>query len=120
MTAQAQALNTTPVLLDLSNGAVALYGGASATKPIAGVRTLFAGDVNGDGTVRYTGLGNDRDLILQRVGGTVPTNTWAGYSGTDVNMDGVALYTGGGNDRDPILFNIGGSAVTATRSASLP
>ena len=28
-----------------------------------------------DGVVKYTGAANDRDLILQSIGGTVPTNT---------------------------------------------
>jgi hypothetical protein len=120
MTAQSLALDATPDLLDLSGGTVPLYGGAAATRTIAGVNTMFAGDANGDGTVRYTGLDNDRDLILIRVGGVVPTNSWAGYSGTDINMDGLARYTGGGNDRDVILVNIGGAAVTGTRTASLP
>ena len=27
-----------------------------------------------DGQVKYTGTNNDRDLILQNVGGVVPTN----------------------------------------------
>ena len=27
-----------------------------------------------DGQVKYTGANNDRDLILQNVGGVVPTN----------------------------------------------
>jgi len=26
-----------------------------------------------DGTVKYAGLGNDRDVILQTIGGTIPT-----------------------------------------------
>jgi hypothetical protein len=30
-------------------------------------------DVNLDGTVRYAGTTNDRDIILQTIGGTVPT-----------------------------------------------
>lgn len=31
-------------------------------------------DVTMDGTVKYTGAGNDRDVILENIGGTVPTN----------------------------------------------
>jgi hypothetical protein len=31
-------------------------------------------DVNMDGTVKYTGQDNDRDPILQNIGGVVPTN----------------------------------------------
>ena len=32
-------------------------------------------DVNMDGTAKYTGLGNDRDIILQNIGGVIATNT---------------------------------------------
>ena len=31
--------------------------------------------VNMDGTAKYTGSFNDRDIILQNIGGVVPTNT---------------------------------------------
>jgi hypothetical protein len=31
-------------------------------------------DVNMDGMTKYTGLNNDRDPVLQNIGGTVPTN----------------------------------------------
>jgi len=34
-------------------------------------------DVNMDGTAKYTGAGNDRDVILQNIGGVVATNTRA-------------------------------------------
>jgi uncharacterized delta-60 repeat protein len=84
------------------------------------VMHAVAGDINFDGTVAYTGAGNDRDLILQRIGGVVPTNTVAGYWPEDVNMDGVVMYTGSGNDRDRILVSVGGSTPTATRVATLP
>ncbi len=32
-------------------------------------------DVNMDGRAKYTGTGNDRDVILGNIGGVVPTNT---------------------------------------------
>jgi hypothetical protein len=32
-------------------------------------------DVNLDGRIKYTGSNNDRDVILQTIGGTVPTTT---------------------------------------------
>jgi hypothetical protein len=68
----------------------------------------------------YTNAENDRDPILLRIGGTVPTNTTTGYHAEDVNLDGVVKYTGEGNDRDPILQNIGGSVPTNTREGQLP
>jgi hypothetical protein len=92
-------------------GGQALTGGRSA---------LWAGDCNGDGTVRYTGAGNDRDHILLEVGGSVPTALAFGYSPNDVNLDGVIRYVGADNDRDPVLVSIGGSVPTAVRTEQLP
>ena len=120
MTASAVALAAAPLALDLSNGTVPLYGGAAATKTIAGRNVLLMGDVDGNSVLRYTGQGNDRDPILLRVGGGTPNATANGYFPEDVNLDGVVRYTGEGNDRDPILVNIGGSVPTATRAAQLP
>ena len=91
-----------------------------ARKNMSGVMVLAAGDVTFNGTVSYTGSGNDRDPILTRIGGVVPTNTIGGYWREDVNMDGVVKYTGAANDRDLILQSIGGTVPTNTRVAGLP
>jgi hypothetical protein len=87
---------------------------------IEGVRVHWAGDNSHDGEVKYTGIANDRDLILQRIGGTVPTATVSGYHVADTNMDGISKYTGADNDRDPILVNIGGVVPTNTRVEQVP
>ena len=91
-----------------------------ARKNVSGVMVLAAGDVTFNGTVSYTGSGNDRDPILTRIGGVIPTNTVSGYWREDVNMDGVVKYTGAVNDRDIILQSIGGTVPTNTRVAGLP
>jgi hypothetical protein len=70
--------------------------------------------------VKYTGDGNDRDIILVDIGGAVPTNETNGYNDSDVNMDGITRYTGGDNDRDRILQAIGGFVPTTIREAQLP
>jgi len=70
--------------------------------------------------VLYTGSGNDRDQVLQAIGGAIPTNTAAGYLQSDINLDGLAKYTGEANDRDPILANIGGVIPTNSRVQQLP
>lgn len=62
--------------------------------------------------ISYTGTSNDRDPILVRVGGSVPTNVATGYYTEDVNLDGVVKYMGENNDRDLILQAIGGSEPT--------
>jgi hypothetical protein len=81
---------------------------------------LWAGNANGDVDVKYTGSGNDRDLILTTVGSTTPNNTVSGYLRTDVNMDGLAKYTGSANDRDPILLNVGSTTPNNVRTEQLP
>ncbi|HRH70462.1 MAG TPA: delta-60 repeat domain-containing protein [Flavobacteriales bacterium] len=91
-----------------------------ARKNLTGVMVLAAGDATFNGTVQYTGTGNDRDPILSRIGGVVATNTVSGYFAEDLNMDGAVMYTGSGNDRDMILQSIGGIVPTNTRAASLP
>ena len=77
------------------------------------------GDVLHDGNIQYTGTVNDREPVLQAIGGTLPTATTSGYHSTDVNMDGEVKYTGAGNDRDIILGNVG-LTPTATRVEQIP
>lgn len=120
MTAASPSLSGSANLIDLSTAAVTLFGGSSATKAIAGKRCMFAGDSNGNGNLSYVGMGNDRDAILVKIGGVIPTNTVNGYHREDLNMDGVVRYTGANNDRDSILVNIGGTVPTNVRSAALP
>ena len=81
---------------------------------------MWAGDVNRDGVLKYTGLNNDRDLILSKIGGSVATNVVVGYYLEDVNLNGIVSYTGANNDRDLILYNIGGTVATNTVIAQLP
>lgn len=119
MTGSSLALSSTSTDVDLRISAAATYG-VNARKVVGNLRTLWSGDVLRDGTLRYTGISNDRDPILSAVGGSVPTGTANGYLAADVNMDGEVRYVGAGNDRDPILSNIGGSVPTATLTEQLP
>ena len=119
MGATAQNANGTTITLDLTLTGTAVYG-TDPTATVSGRRALWSGDASGDGVLKYTGTVNDRDMILTRIGGTVPTATVNGYFREDVNLDGVVKYTGSANDRDPILQNIGGTVPTATRTAQLP
>ncbi len=94
--------------------------GTAAQKTIGSVRALWAGDVTGDGTIKYTGSGNDRDPVLVKVGSTGPNNTVVGYWPEDVDLSGAVKYTGSGNDRDPVLVNVGSTTPNATRVRQLP
>jgi len=119
MTATTRALSGTSTAIDFTVPATTTYG-TEACKAVGPVQVLWGGNCNADNTLAYTGSPNDRDPILVRIGGSVPTNTASGYFLEDVNMDGVVRYTGTLNDRDPILVNIGGSVPTNTRAQQLP
>jgi hypothetical protein len=78
------------------------------------------GNTDFNNNLLYTGEGNDRDPILARIGGSVPTAEVAGYFLEDTDLDGFVRYVGTRNDRDPVLSNIGGSVPTNTRLAQMP
>ena len=119
MTAQPIALGATATTIDLRSASTATHG-TDARRNEYGTMLLWSGDVTHDAMVRYTGDANDRDPILNAIGGVIPTNTISGYHGTDVNMDGIVRYTGTDNDRDPILQTSGGVVPTNTRVEQVP
>ncbi|QQR88039.1 MAG: hypothetical protein IPJ76_07445 [Flavobacteriales bacterium] len=119
MTALPVALSGTATTVDLTTSLTSTFG-TDARKAVGAYRVLWSGDSSFNEELKYTGALNDRDPILVRIGGVVPTNTVAGYHGEDTNMDGIVKYTGANNDRDMILVNIGGAVPTSTRSAQLP
>jgi len=122
MTQNGILLTASPTTVNLASNATTTYG-TDARRTISGAfptEALWAGDANFDGEVLYTGGDNDRDLILVRIGGAIPTNEVVGYDPADVNMDGIARYTGGDNDRDRVLQTIGGVVPTTVRAAQLP
>jgi len=119
MTLNTIALGPNETTVDLSDPLMDTYG--SEARTIVGNKALFwSGDVNADAVIKYTGVNNDRDLILFHIGGTIPTNTTMGYFGEDLNMDGEIKYTGVENDRDLILIGIGGVVPTNVRLEQLP
>jgi hypothetical protein len=119
MTAGTFAFGPEPRSVDFTSAATATYG-TDARMPIGNVRALWSGDVNFDGTVKYTGSANDRDPILIAIGSFTPNNTITGYRQEDVNLNGQVRYTGALNDRDPILVNVGSTVPTNVRVAQLP
>jgi hypothetical protein len=122
MTSTARSLGVDPSaqLIDFRSSTSGAYG----TTPLVlkgTVYCLWSGDGNGNGTLQYVGIGNDRDPILTAVGGTTPNNTLGPvYDRRDVNLDGVVKYVGANNDRDPILTNVGSTTPNNTRIQQLP
>ena len=119
MTDAAFTLSRDPIPVDLSDPALATFG-TDARHLRDGKALLWAGNAMFDNELRYTGAANDRDAMLQRVGGVVPTATVGGYWVEDVTLDGLVRYTGAGNDRDRLLMGIGGAVPTAVRVEQLP
>jgi hypothetical protein len=69
--------------------------GTDAQKTVVGTTVLWAGDVNFNSQVKYTGSLNDRDLILTAIGGTIPTTVVTGqYRKEDLNMNAEVKYNG--------------------------
>ncbi len=120
MTFGSKTLDKSETGVDFTLGTTATYGTDARVVLGNGRRALWAGNAWRDGVIKYTGSFNDRDPILQTIGGSVPTITVPGYLMTDVNLDGITKYTGVKNDRDLILLNIGGSVPTGTRLQQLP
>jgi len=119
MTAAAQALSAAPLTINFTLAGTPTWG-TDARKAISGTQVMWAGNVDFNTRLAYVGDPNDRDPILARIGGSVPTNTATGYFAEDVDMNGTVRYVGDPNDRDPILVNIGGSVPTNTRQQQLP
>ena len=120
MTASPLTLGAMATAADLRLSGTATFGNSARRQESNGMMVLWAGNVHRDDQAKYTGENNDRDPILNLIGGIIPTNTVNGYLSTDTNMDGVVKYTGGANDRDIILNNIGGVVPTQTRTEQLP
>ncbi len=119
MTAAPVTLGNPPDTIDLTLASTTTWG-TEGRKAVDDLQLLWSGEVVRDGSLRYTGGNNDRDPVLVRVGGVIPTQTLSGYYAEDLNMDGVVRYTGGNNDRDAILQNIGGVVPTSARMEQLP
>jgi hypothetical protein len=114
MTAAALPLNLTPTLVDFTTLAP-VYEHIAAPpitntprKIVGSVAVLWAGDANSNKNVKYNGLANDKQVILNAVGVATPNTTVFGYRIEDVNMDGIVRYNNFNNDRNYILSNTTG------------
>jgi hypothetical protein len=94
----------------------------------SGVWGMVAGDVNLDGSLLYSGTGNDRSPILTFVttGGNPINNTVNGYEQEDLTMDWEVKYSGLYNDQRLIILNLielnqpDAPALNATYSSQVP
>ena len=77
---------------------------------------MWAGDANADTLVKYNGAGNDREVVLTKVGSTTVSNIVQGYEPEDLNLDGYVKYSGKENDKVVIYNTLGGNINDTYRS----
>lgn len=117
--------------IDFSDTAYTLpYGGVSAASVTlsTGRQGMICGDVNRNRQLKYSGSGNDRSLILQKIVQVSSSNsintTISGYFTEDLSMDGIVKYSGSGNDASIIIQNIvtktGTNAITGIFQSIVP
>jgi hypothetical protein len=124
-------MSSTPVLLsgcftnllDFTLSSVYIMPSAAAAprRLFGSVYALWAGDANNNKNVKYNGLSNDKDVMLQSIGSSTPNNLLSGvYRTEDINMDGKIRYNNFENDRMVILDNIGVSTPNNLLSQHVP
>jgi hypothetical protein len=81
----------------------------AARRMEGGVYTLWPADANNNKNIKYNGLSNDKDLVLNAVGGVAFLNTTVPniYRIEDLNMDGKIRFNNTDNDRSVILNTLG-------------
>jgi len=130
MTADPVMLQNTSAI-DFSDTTLTPFYGTAINSSIeleSNVYGMIGGDINRDGTIKYSGPGNDRGLILQRIinesGSTSITTSLSGYYEEDIKLDGGLRYSGPENDPSLIiqnLFNLNNStSFTSTFSTPVP
>ncbi len=91
-------------VVDFKTGAMTSFG-TYGQADISGTFALWAGDLNGDGQIRYLGPGNDSNTIKSSVLNPTngnPSNSnfffYNAYDNADINMNGSVRYLGPNND----------------------
>ncbi|WP_250433779.1 matrixin family metalloprotease [Hanstruepera flava] len=115
MTASAIALNQSETTIDFTDANNQITQGNNAQTTFGmpnNVVAMWAGDVNGDGIIQYSGTEPDTPSILSEVLNdsgnflSFPTYTINGYNNYDTNMDGETQYSGTNPDVPYILQNV--------------
>lgn len=115
MTANTVALSKTITTVDFTNATNQITFGTNAQTSFgmpSGVVAMWAGNVNTDTIVQYSGTTPDTPAILSEVLNDAgnflnfPTFAVSGYNDNDVNMDGITQYSGVNPDVPFILQNV--------------
>jgi hypothetical protein len=119
MTGGAVALDGTATTIDLRSPSSATYG-LNARRTQGSVMTMWAGNVNGNSVVSYSGSNNDRTALLNTLGAASFLTPAIGYHNADITMNGVVNYSGSNNDRTAILNTLGAGTFLTPIVQQLP
>lgn len=112
MTSNKIPLDVTTTIVDYTNSATTTFGSNAQVQLTNGDMALWAGNVNNDTFVQYSGTTPDTPSILSEVLNNpgnflnFPTYVVNGYNVHDVNLDGNTQYTGTTPDTPTILQNV--------------
>ena len=102
--------SSAPPLVDFTDSAIAVQGGAGPGKTNGGQRSMWAGDFDSNGEVIFQGPRNDIFFLVSKVLGSEGNTDYLanfiseGYHLEDFNLDGESIYQGPGNDRALLLY----------------
>ena len=112
ITQATRSLSVTPTSVDFTNSGTATFGTNARVQLTNGDMALWAGNVNADTVVQYSGTTPDTPSILSEVLNdpgnflNFPTYVVNGYNVHDINMDGNTQYTGTTPDTPILLQNV--------------
>jgi alpha-glucosidase (family GH31 glycosyl hydrolase) len=115
MTATSETLKQQTTIVDFTDATNEITYGINAQTSVgmqANKMAMWAGDVNGDTTIQYSGTNPDTPAILSTVLNdpgnflNFPTYSINAYMPDDLNMDGIIQYSGTNPDTPVILQNV--------------
>ncbi len=120
MTATTRSLSQTTTAVNFTISGTATHG-TNARRTVGPLMTMWAGNANFNGNVRWLGLQNDQTVVLNAAGASTPNNTLSNvYHFADVNMNGNVRWLGLQNDQTVILNTVGASSPNSTVFQQLP
>lgn len=104
--------NSVTAVVDFTTNALDTYGSNARAVLNSGDLALWAGDVNANANVRFSGSNNDANAIKDDIlsapgnGFNSVTYTLNGYANGDIDMNGAAKFSGANNDSNYIKDNV--------------
>jgi hypothetical protein len=120
--ASAIPLSLTSTAFDYSTASASVLNGTSgqAYTVISGLNMMWGGNASGNSNVIYNSPGNDRQVLLNTLGGSTSVPVLNVYDRSDMNMNRTVSYNGPGSDRAFLLTNVLGGATGTPRTQVLP